>query len=104
MAEAVTDLLPTPAASQGGYNQSDSPGAAVRPQLPMLVRSLLPTPTASDAKNRRTSERSKATWSSGPSLADVLADVLVGPPPSRGDATPPPSTDTNPSTARLPGL
>lgn len=52
-AEIVMALLPTPSASQGGYNQSESPGAAVRPQLPMLVRELLPTPTAGDAKSSR---------------------------------------------------
>lgn len=74
--ENVSSLLPSPAASQGGYNRSDSDGAAVRPQLPMLVRRLLPSPTAADAKNRRTSAWAKETRNSGPSLTDVL----VGPP------------------------
>lgn len=38
-------LLPTPAATEYGNNQSPSPGAAVRPSLDGLVR-LLPTPNA----------------------------------------------------------
>jgi hypothetical protein len=43
--------LPTPAASEGGYNQSDSPGAAVRPSLTTMARhGLWPTPKGSDAK------------------------------------------------------
>lgn len=44
-------LLPTPTATPYGNNQSDSPGAAVRPSLDSLARlDLLPTPTATDAK------------------------------------------------------
>jgi hypothetical protein len=35
----VMSLLPTPATSQGGHNQSPTPGAAVRPQLDRLPRS-----------------------------------------------------------------
>lgn len=61
------------------------------PALAEAVRDLLPTPTASDAKNRRTSETAKRTWSSGPSLTDVF----VGPPTSLGDATSQPSNDTS---------
>jgi DNA (cytosine-5)-methyltransferase 1 len=41
------DLLPTPAASRSGNNQSPSPGAAVRPSLDS-IRDLLPTPSKAD--------------------------------------------------------
>jgi DNA (cytosine-5)-methyltransferase 1 len=40
-------LLPTPAASRSGRNQSPSPGAAIRPSLDMIA-DLLPTPSAAD--------------------------------------------------------
>jgi hypothetical protein len=40
--------FPTPSASRGGYNQSDSPGAAVRPSLDMMAKNF-PTPRASAA-------------------------------------------------------
>lgn len=42
---AAVELLPTPAASRSGNNQSASPGAAVRPSLDSIT-DLLPTPTA----------------------------------------------------------
>jgi DNA (cytosine-5)-methyltransferase 1 len=45
----VTDSswLPTPAASPGGFNQSPSPGAAIRPSLATMARTdMWPTPTA----------------------------------------------------------
>jgi len=45
--------LPTPAASPGGYNQSPSPGAAVRPSLgTMARRAMWPTPTVTGNYNR----------------------------------------------------
>lgn len=40
-------LLPTPSATPYGNNQSESPGAAVRPSLDGIVRDLLATPTSS---------------------------------------------------------
>lgn len=43
------DLLPTPAASRSGRNQSPSPGAAIRPSLGNIT-DLLPTPTSRDHK------------------------------------------------------
>ena len=43
--------LPTPTATPGGYNQSPSPGAAVRPSLESMARhGLWPTPRASDGE------------------------------------------------------
>src|SRR6266498_2196323 len=45
-------LLPTPAASSYGSNQSPSPGASVRPSLETLVP-LLPTPQARDGQGRQ---------------------------------------------------
>jgi len=47
---ATLKLLPTPAATEYGNNQSPSDGAAVRPSLPNLVK-LLPTPVRQDGKN-----------------------------------------------------
>lgn len=46
-------VLPTPTASRYGSNQSDSPGAAVRPSLDAIAQ-LLPTPTARIADKRGT--------------------------------------------------
>lgn len=91
--ENVTSLLPTPAASQGGYNQSDSPGAAVRPQLPMLVRELLPSPTAKDAP--------RSNGFMGPALAETVTDLLPTPTardPKGGDV---PMRDGGPSLPQM---
>lgn len=50
-ASASSSLLPTPSASEYGTNQTDSPGAKVRPSLPMMARhGMLPTPKASDGE------------------------------------------------------
>lgn len=48
-------LLPTPTSSRnGGYNQSDSPNAAIRPSLEMMAaKNLWPTPQARDGDKRR---------------------------------------------------
>lgn len=44
--------LPTPTATPGGYNQSPSPGAAVRPSLETMARhGLWPTPTAAPSSH-----------------------------------------------------
>ena len=54
---ASVRLLPTPAASQYGSNQSLSPGAAVRPSLAAIDK-LLPTPNAAKAANDLTLTKS----------------------------------------------
>ena len=54
---ASVKLLPTPAASQYGSNQSLSPGAAVRPSLAAIDK-LLPTPNAAKAANDLTLTKS----------------------------------------------
>lgn len=46
-------MLPTPTATPYGNNQSDSPGAAVRPSLNSLAK-MLPTPRAEDGKGSMT--------------------------------------------------
>jgi DNA (cytosine-5)-methyltransferase 1 len=48
LADEVEHLLPTPAASRSGRNQSLGPNAAVRPSLDG-IRHLLPTPSVADA-------------------------------------------------------
>lgn len=65
----VLSLLPTPTATEGGYNQSPSPGAAIRPTLETLVR-LLPTPVKGDAKGSR-----QATAPNPRSPQDTLGDL-----------------------------
>jgi hypothetical protein len=53
--ERGSGLLPTPTANEGGYNQSPSPHAAVRPTLSTMARRNLiriPTPRANDAEKR----------------------------------------------------
>jgi hypothetical protein len=73
-AESDGSYLPTPTASSGGFNQSDSPQAKVRPSLVMMARkNLWPTPTASEGAkgsiNRKfgdgspTQSRAAAIWS-----------------------------------------
>lgn len=52
-------LLPTPTASSYGSNQSDSPGAAVRPSLDGIAR-LLPTPRHTDHHDSLTAPASRA--------------------------------------------
>ena len=69
----VMSLLPTPAASEGGYNRSPSEGAAIRPGLDRLVR-LLPTPVEGDSTNSRSSTVPRAAdsrWEPGTTLSDV---------------------------------
>lgn len=43
----------------------------------MLVRELLPTPTASDANGRQTSDKSKELYGSGPTMTDVVKELLA---------------------------
>jgi site-specific DNA-cytosine methylase len=54
--DGPVDLLPTPAASRSGNNQSASPGAAVRPSLDSIT-DLLPTPNAQDGNGGRYNSR-----------------------------------------------
>lgn len=60
-------LLPTPAASRSGRNQSPSPGAAVRPSLDMIT-DLLPTPAASDSHRGPDLARANRAGSGGDDL------------------------------------
>ena len=62
-------LLPTPVASDtGGYNQSASEGAAIRPGLEMMAkRNLWPTPSVCGNHNRK-----GASETSGDGLATVV--------------------------------
>ena len=46
-------FLPTPTASEGGYNRSASENASIRPSLSMMARkNMWPTPRANDAEKR----------------------------------------------------
>ncbi|MEW2189420.1 hypothetical protein [Streptomyces microflavus] len=51
LAAEVCELLPTPTATPYGNNQSNSPGAAVRPSLNSLAPALLPTPVVADSNS-----------------------------------------------------
>jgi hypothetical protein len=49
--ESGGSYLPTPCAKEGGYNQTDSPGAAIRPSLSTIARKgLWPTPLATEGE------------------------------------------------------
>jgi DNA (cytosine-5)-methyltransferase 1 len=74
-------LLPTPTATLYGSNQSDSPGAAVRPSLNSLAPTLLPTPRASDGEKGGPNQRG--------SKGDLTLSSAVH---RAGDATPPRSS------------
>ncbi len=60
--ESAGSYLPTPTATPGGYNQTDSPGAAIRPSLEMMARKhLWPTPTVHGNYNRPQTGTSSGT-------------------------------------------
>lgn len=61
------ELLPTPAASRSGRNQSPSPGAAIRPSLDSIT-SLLPTPAAADGQRGQDYARASRDGSGGDDL------------------------------------
>jgi DNA (cytosine-5)-methyltransferase 1 len=64
--------LPTPSAAGGGYNQSDSPNAAVRPSLEMMARrALWPTPTRGVPQNGHALAGSNADGCGGSRLPDA---------------------------------
>ena len=72
-------LLPTPAASQYGSNQSLSPGAAVRPSLAAIDK-LLPTPSAADSQGgheRRGGNRSGELLLKGIARQDRFGDYAT---------------------------
>lgn len=74
--DGAARLWPTPDASQGqGYNQSDSPGAAVRPQLAMAAK-LWPTPRASENENRTTQHAPSHGHGHGKTLAGEAMSKL----------------------------
>ena len=76
---SVTDgsRLPTPTATPGGYNQSDSDGAAVRPSLETMVRhGLWPTPRVSATRTSRTAATASHSRSA-PSL-EQAAELVEG--------------------------
>ena len=75
--------LPTPAASPGGYNQSPSLGAAIRPSLETMARhDLWPTPTVNGNYNR-----AGLSAKSGDGLATAVAKAEMWPTPTARDAT-----------------
>ncbi|WP_437024315.1 hypothetical protein [Streptomyces sp. enrichment culture] len=91
-------LLPTPTASPYGSNQSDSPGATIRPSLDSLAPKLLPTPTVADSRGTRNATAGRTTDNPKIHLAYTLTDVTyagkIGSP-----SAPPacaPSTSTTP--------
>ena len=56
--ENESGFLPTPAANEYGTNQTDSPGAKVRPSLSTMARkNLWPTPRASDGEKGGPNQR-----------------------------------------------
>jgi hypothetical protein len=87
----VTDCswLPTPAASPGGFNQSPSPGAAIRPSLETMARTdTWPTPTArlGDAQRGLPSpELAASRYASGRRNLDDAVAMWPTPSASLGD-------------------
>lgn len=74
---------PTPAASRGGYNQSDSPGAKIRPSIRTLaVTNQWPTPQARDHRSGETASdygnsrplNEAATWWATPAAHERAQD------------------------------
>lgn len=82
--ERESGFLPTPTATEGGYNQSDSPNAKIRPSLETMARlKMLPTPLASDDKgssgqNRNTPHLSNYCETRGVKLNPQFVEVLMG--------------------------
>ena len=70
---AVAKLLPTPAAVEYGNNQQESPGAAVRPALPYLVRAL-------PSRGRMDQQSSGGKPSSGLRLSPWFVEWMIGAP------------------------
>jgi DNA (cytosine-5)-methyltransferase 1 len=81
MLSQALKLLPTPAATDYGSNQSPSDGAALHPSLPALVK-LLPTPTEGDSTNSRSSTAPArpegSTYKPGVTLSDVAYEWSGG--------------------------
>ncbi len=80
------ELLPTPAASRSGNNQSPTPGAAVRPSLDSIA-DLLPTPSVADGDGghlTRSGPRSNELLLPGVARAYGNGDLLPTPNASDG--------------------
>ncbi len=97
LSQVVLPLFPTPTATPYGNNQSDSPGAAVRPSLNSLAPTLLPTPAAADSRDTANFRPDGTPYGQGygPTLLDATRHLLptltgaVSPPPSPAGNTPP---------------
>ena len=111
--------LPTPTATPYGSNQSNSPGAAVRPSLEGVARNLLPTPRTTDMNgpgahgrgglDLRTAvtllptPRATDGTKGGPNQRGSSGDLMLPsavmhlPNPRHGASTPTPSPDGNES-------
>ncbi|MFE0376218.1 hypothetical protein ACFW1M_11645 [Streptomyces inhibens] len=75
----ATTLLPTPTATPYGSNQSNSPGAAVRPSLDSLAPKLLPTPRASDGAKGGPNQRGSKGDLTLPSAAHRIGESTARP-------------------------
>lgn len=65
-------LLPTPTASEGGYNQSLGPNAKIRPTLETMARkNLWPTPLKRDGRTFKGAQRSPNSLGSEPLVVQV---------------------------------
>lgn len=84
--DQITDLLPTPTASSYGSNQSDSPGAKVRPSLDGIAR-LLPTPRGSDPRGVLDSPAARAHVEAGNGTLPETIGYQLMPTPSVADST-----------------
>lgn len=85
LADEVEHLLPTPTATPYGNNQSDSPGAAVRPSLNSLAPTLLPTPAASDGRDTANFRPDGTPYGSGCGMTLTDASRLLLPTPRASD-------------------
>lgn len=97
LADEVEHLLPTPTATPYGNNQSDSPGAAVRPSLNSLAPTLLPTPAASDSRDTANFRPDGTPYGQGygPTLTDASRLLLPSPPAPPADAGSPSTTQAD---------
>ena len=84
--DQITDLLPTPTASSYGSNQSDSPGAKVRPSLDGIAR-LLPTPRHTDHCDSLTAPAARAHVEAGNGTLPETIGYQLMPTPSVADST-----------------
>ncbi|MGW5925501.1 hypothetical protein ACWF2L_04525 [Streptomyces anulatus] len=99
LSQVVLPLFPTPTATPYGNNQSDSPGAAVRPSLNSLAPTLLPTPAASDSRDTANFRPDGTPYGQGygPTLLDATRHLLPTPTAADGDRTSPTYGRGNPT-------